>query len=226
MQSACARAARSRAEADGAIQGRRRAGGEGRGEAAARHRQRLDAGRRLLPGVSRPGAAHAAPRLSRGRPDGSGPQDLLDARPAVQSQAEKALAQELDRLDKARKQKQDQRARRRRGRDGAAERRSDRDGRRPAGELRRLQSRAGRAALDRLAGQAGDLSRGGRERAVQRRVDRRGRAGRSEAGERQGVDAAEHFRGVLRPGAAGARARAVAESRDRAPRASTSACRK
>ena len=38
--------------------------------------------------------------------------------------------------------------------------------------------------------------------------------------------AAEHFRGVLRPGAAGARARAVAESRDGATRDSTSACRK
>ena len=130
--------------------------------------------------------------------------------PLIQSQAEKALAQELDRLDKARKQKKRSATRRRRGRDGAAERRSDRDGRRPASELRRLQSRVGRAPLDRLAGEAGDLSRGGGERALQRGFDRRRRPGRSEAVEQQGVDSRRTF-----PRSTTARCRWCARSRSR-----------
>ena len=72
---------RSRAQADGAVQGRRRKGCAGSGEEAARRRQCVDAGRRLLPGISRSRASHATPRLSRGRPDRSGTQDLLHAEP-------------------------------------------------------------------------------------------------------------------------------------------------
>ena len=98
--------------------------------------------------------------------------------PLVQSQAEKALTQELDRLDKLRKQKGDRKLEGVVVRDGAAERRSGRDGRRPAGELRRLQSRAGCETLDRLAGEAGDLSRRDRDRPLHRGVDRRRRPGR------------------------------------------------
>ena len=76
-------AARSGAEADGASTGssttrpRKQAA-----QAATRHRQRRHAGRRLLPGVPRSRAAHAAPRLSRGRSDRSGTEDFLDAESA------------------------------------------------------------------------------------------------------------------------------------------------
>ena len=105
--------------------------------------------------------------------------------PLVQSAAEKALTQELDRLDKTRKQQAEPQARRRGRGDGAAERRGDRDGRRTAGQLRRLQSRARCEALDRLAGEARDLSRGRGNRPLQCGLDRRGRPGRGEAVERQ-----------------------------------------
>ncbi len=101
-------------------------------------------------------------------------------------------------------------ARRCRGRDGAAERRSGRDGRRPPVELRRLQSRVGRETLDRLAGEAGDLSRRDRVRSLQRGVHRRRRPRCGEAPERHGVGAEEHHRGVST-----ARCRWCAHSRSR-----------
>ena len=186
------------------------------GEATARHRQHRRAGGRLLPGVPRSGPAHAASRLSRRRSDRSGTQDLLDAQPA-----DRRAASERSADAGAGATRQGAQARRTQPLegvvvvDGAAEWRS-------ASRWSAAGRRASMASIahwmrkrsDRLAGEAGHLSRGDRDWALPRGVDRRRRPGRSEAGEWQGVDAAEHFEEFYGPGAAGARARAVAESRD------------
>ena len=128
-----ARAARSGAEADGAARRRRREGGAAGGEAPARHRQRRHAGGRLLPGVPRSRAAHAASRLSRGGSDRSGPADFLDAESAgAEPRREGADAGARSPRQDAQAEEEPQARRRGRG-DGAAERRSRRDGRRPAG---------------------------------------------------------------------------------------------
>ena len=103
-----ARAPRSRAEADGAVQGRRRAGREGR--------RRSDRSASSAPATQAGGYYPAFLDLVRRtlRRDyreedltEAGLQDLLDAQSAGAEPAEKALTQELDRLDKARKQKKD-----------------------------------------------------------------------------------------------------------------------
>ncbi len=109
--------------------------------------------------------------------------------PTVQTQAEKALTQELDRLDKTRKTKSKVAARKAWSWSRPAEWRSRRDGRRPASKLRWFQSGAGCEALDRLAGQAGDLSGRDRKRTVQRRVHHRRRSGVREAREWHAVGA-------------------------------------
>ena len=138
--------------------------------------------------------------------------------PFVQSRAEQALTQELDRLDKARKQKEQAQTRRRRRRHGAAERRSRRPDRRTAGELRRFQSRARCEALDRFAGEAGHLSRRHRERRYNAASIVEDAPVEVKLSNGQSLGAAEYLGGVLRTRAARARARAIHESGDGASR--------
>ena len=131
---------------------------------AARRRGGGPQGRQLLPGVPRPGAPPAAPRLRGVRPHRGGPHRVQHARPAAAAEG-RGRARGRARPARRSGRKAGARPRGRGGRHRAADRRGGRAGRRAAGRVRRLQPRARRAAPDRLARQAAGLPRRARDRA-------------------------------------------------------------
>ena len=138
--------------------------------------------------------------------------------PRAQAAAERALTQNLKRLDAASRVRGAS-SRGRGDRRRAQQRRCGRGGRRPRCRHRRLQSRARCAAADRLAGEARGVPDRDRDRPLQRRDADRRCADRAQAQRRQRLGAAEFRTSDLRPGADGARAGRVHELGDGAARA-------
>ncbi len=172
-------------------------------------------GRQLLPGVPRPGAAPAAPRLRGGRPHRGGPHRVRHARPAAAAEG-RGLARGRARPARQVAAQAGARPRGRGDRHGAADGRGDRAGRRAAGRVRRLQPRARRQAPDRLARQAAGLPRRARIGRVLAGLDRAGRTDRPEAAERRPLEAREFRPQAARRRHRDAGADPVAQPADRA----------